>query len=432
MDAAAYHGLAGEILRVLEPETEADPAAILFTLLAGVGNIAGRMVRSRVQDDEHPARLFVAVVGATSTGAKGTSWATVRPLLRATEENWFQDRVLNGFGSGEAVIAELAPQTSDPESEPKQVDPRLLVFDPEFARVLTVNQRDGSTQSMILRAAWDGGRLAVRRSRSRLVAPDSHLSIVGHITPEELRARLTETDCTSGFANRFLFTLSRRSKKLPSGGFVEPAIIGDFAKRLHKVTKARPRVLSRTAAADQLWDKLYLQEPERDGIVGALTARSHAQRLRLSVAYAILDGADVIGVDHLRAAEACWRYSVESIEHLFGATFGDDIADRVIEALRNSYPVGLDREDLRALFNRHVTAARLTAAIDRLERRGLAMRERVPSAGDDGRPGRPREVAYAVPRCAKSAESAVSIPARDLSAHSALIARSEQNDEVRL
>jgi hypothetical protein len=38
---AVYYGLAGEIVRALEPATEADPVALRVTLLTVVGNIVG-------------------------------------------------------------------------------------------------------------------------------------------------------------------------------------------------------------------------------------------------------------------------------------------------------------------------------------------------------------------------------------------------------
>lgn len=398
LDAHAYYGLAGEIVRTILPQTEADPAALLFTLLTAGGNIAGGGVRARVQDDDHPARLFVAIIGATSSGAKGTSFATVRPIIRAAAPEWHEQRMLNGFGSGEAVIAELAPQRAeDPDAPPAFLpDPRLLAFEPEFSRILAVNSRDGSTQSMILRQAWDGGRLAVRRSKSRLVAPDTHISVIGHITPDELRGKLTSTDCTSGFANRFLFVLSQRSKKLPTGGYIEPAVIGDFARRLHAVvTDPAPRVLHRTPEAEEFWREIYMAEPDRDGLIGALTARPAAQRLRLAVAYAILDGAQEINVDHLRAADACWRYSVASIEHLFGGLRGDDVQDRLLDALRDEYPDGLTGAQQGDQFGKNLKVGQLKVARDALESRGLIRTER---AEGDGKRGRPTIISFAVPR----------------------------------
>ena len=41
-DEAAYYGLAGDIVRRIEPHTEADPVALLIQLLAAFGNVIGR------------------------------------------------------------------------------------------------------------------------------------------------------------------------------------------------------------------------------------------------------------------------------------------------------------------------------------------------------------------------------------------------------
>src|SRR5262245_44300396 len=50
---AAYHGLAGEYVRALEPHTEADPAAVLVQLLVAVGNVVGRGPHFAVEGDLH-------------------------------------------------------------------------------------------------------------------------------------------------------------------------------------------------------------------------------------------------------------------------------------------------------------------------------------------------------------------------------------------
>ena len=42
MDQAAYQGIAGEVVRTIEPHTEADPVAILIQFLTSVGNLIGR------------------------------------------------------------------------------------------------------------------------------------------------------------------------------------------------------------------------------------------------------------------------------------------------------------------------------------------------------------------------------------------------------
>jgi len=49
LNSAAFYGLAGDIVRTIEPHTEADPAALLVQALVTFGNAAGskRILSSR-------------------------------------------------------------------------------------------------------------------------------------------------------------------------------------------------------------------------------------------------------------------------------------------------------------------------------------------------------------------------------------------------
>ena len=49
----ALHGIAGEFVRMIEPNTEADPAAILVQFLVAFGALVGRGPHFRVEGD-HP------------------------------------------------------------------------------------------------------------------------------------------------------------------------------------------------------------------------------------------------------------------------------------------------------------------------------------------------------------------------------------------
>ncbi len=63
-----------------------------------------------------------------------------------------------------------------------------------------------------------------------------------------------------------------------------------------------------------------------------MTARADAQALRLSVAYALLDGFPVIRLPHLRAALAVVEYARASVEWLYGTKTGDpDVGRRRTE-----------------------------------------------------------------------------------------------------
>src|SRR5262249_48768290 len=70
----AFHGLAGQLVRILDPHTEADRAAILVQFLVAFGNAVGRGPHFITEADRHGTNLFAVFVGETAKGRKGTSW----------------------------------------------------------------------------------------------------------------------------------------------------------------------------------------------------------------------------------------------------------------------------------------------------------------------------------------------------------------------
>ena len=216
----AYHGLAGEVVHTIEPHTEADPVAILIQFLACAGNIIGRCPYHQIEGDQHHANLFTVLVGESSKARKGTSWGRIASFAKLADEHWYDDRTKSGLSSGEGLINEVRDERKEwnrRRAARKSLiagvkDKRLMVSEPEFAGVLAVVERHGNTLSPLMRKAWDGGILATMTRTAPLRATGAHISIVGHITVDELRARLTRTDTANGFANRFLFMLVRRSR----------------------------------------------------------------------------------------------------------------------------------------------------------------------------------------------------------------------------
>jgi hypothetical protein len=178
----AYYGLAGDIVRAIEPDTEADPVALLAHVLAGYGSMIGRRAHYSVEDTEHRANEYYVLVGATAKGRKGTAERRARRLLRAVDETWDTERVVSGLSSGEGLLWAVRDPIYRPErnrktGEVEQVlidpgvgDKRLLVIEPEFASALRAMQRQGNTLSPIMRRAWDGEqviRALTKKSRPR-------------------------------------------------------------------------------------------------------------------------------------------------------------------------------------------------------------------------------------------------------------------------
>ncbi len=59
-------------------------------------------------NERHSTALFVAPVGATSKGRKGTAVAVARQLAAEVDPTFIGTRLLGGFGSGEGLIDALA------------------------------------------------------------------------------------------------------------------------------------------------------------------------------------------------------------------------------------------------------------------------------------------------------------------------------------
>lgn len=370
--ADAYYGLAGDVVRAIEPHSESDPVAVLVQFLAGFGSLAGRGPHVRVEADEHPGRIYAGVVGDTSHGRKGTSWGHVRRLLASVDES-FPDRIVNGLSSGEGLIDRVRDATPG-EDGAAPADKRLLIVETELASVLKMMERQGNALSPVLRSAWDGVALGTLTRHSPARSTGAHISLIGHITIEELQRRLDATEAANGFGNRFLWVCVRRSKLLPDGATPPQHDLNALSIRLRSSLDHARRAgqVARDGEARDLWRNVYGDLSRgQGGLVGALTGRAEAQVVRLSLLYALLDETDTIGEQHLRAALALWDYSARSVVHVFGDSTGNPDADLVLRALKATR-YGLSRTEIRDLFGRNLPAARLDQALAELLSRGRA------------------------------------------------------------
>src|SRR5437660_758731 len=231
----ALYGLAGDFVRTVEPHTEADSVALLVQFLTLFGATLGPRPHLILGGPRHQLNEYVALVGATSKGRKGTSWAPVEAVFRAAFDRFGECVIHGGLSSGEGLIWEVrdpVEQTvkgKDGSLRVEVIDPgvqdkRRLVLLHELAQTLRAQTREGSTLSAIERMAWDGVplRTVTKNGAGRRAGGDkatgAHISLVGHITEAELRRSLTDTDAANAFANRFVWVLVRQSKKLPRGG----------------------------------------------------------------------------------------------------------------------------------------------------------------------------------------------------------------------
>jgi len=399
----AYHGPAGDFVRVVEPQTEADPAALLVQLLLEMGNVVGRGPHFVAEADRHYTNLFAGLVGPTSKARKGTSKGHVDGVLSQVDEEWQKAHQQSGLSSGEGLIWAVRDPIMGQErikeggrvsyeevkKDPGISDKRLLVYESELASTLRAIGRDGNILSPLIRLAWDTGNLQVMTKNTPARATGAHISIVGHITQDELRRYLDRTEMANGFANRFLWFCVKRSRALPDGGKLTPDALAPVVARLKgAVDHSRQlgeRRLERDEEARKVWHQVYPQLSEgRPGLVGAVISRAEAQVMRLALIYAVLDRSPQIRKCHLEAALAVWEYAEASARYIFDEALGDPVADEILRALR-SQPAGLTRTEIRELFGRNRAAGQIDRALALLLEHGLAH----PSREETG--GRPAE-----------------------------------------
>jgi uncharacterized protein DUF3987 len=253
------------------------------------------------------------------------------------------------------------------------------VVEAEFASVLKVAKRQDSTLSAIVRNAWDGKPLETITKTSPARSSEAHISLIGHITREELVRNVDATEIANGFLNRFMHFAVRASKSLPFGGNGEQSDFTDVVSRLRAAADFGGRIerIRFSEDAREIWPEHYERLREgHNGMLGAVTARSEAHVVRLALLYAVLDCSEEICREHLQAALALWRYAEASSRWVYGQSLGDPLADELWQAL-SSRPEGMSRTEIRDWFSRNKKRSDIDRALHVIAGAGLAKRRRI-------------------------------------------------------
>lgn len=422
----ACPGLLGDFVRLATRNSEADPAAVCITALVrfgaevySYGGRSGLGPHFYIGETIHPPRLFAVICGNSSKARKGTSR---HPVTKLFGREHCQSADLKGWGvalparesggplsTGEGLAYHVRDE-SDEERERHQRqnpnepirekgDKRLIILDEEFASGLACTKREGNTLSMGIRCFWDSGDYAPLTKNNPVTVRAAHISILTHITMQELAVCLGEVQAVNGFGNRFLWICARRAKLVPLPARMPDAELAPLQRELWRLVGFAQRrgTMTMTPPAVALWESLYTElSQEHSGLAGSIINRAEAQTLRLALIYALLEGAERIAENHLQAALAMWNYAQESALYIFGNKAADPVEQKILALLESGEKTGTE---VNKYFGGHVSKERLQTVLEE-----LAARQRI-SLTKYNSGGRPRLVISLCGKSGKSVES---------------------------
>lgn len=408
IDPTAFDCYLGRVVDAVAEFTEGDPVNVLVSLICVTGVHLGQKPHVRAGDDIHPLLVWPLIIGRTGSGRKGAGWSSAKRISLAAAPDFMTTNMRSGLTSGEGLAAMFTDDPDDPSADDSDSAPakraggrlppgdrRLLVFEAEWAAVMARMKREGNSLSATLRGAWEGGDLSTLAVSAR-IAPSSHVGIIAHITPEEFRAKVSASDLAGGTYNRFLPVMVARSRFLPGGQGAPLAIVNGLGAELAERLEHGGDLgaLSFTRAGNELWRRLYVEfgtDSGDSGPVEQFVSRAAPYCLRIAGIHAALDGTDAIDGDHLTAAAALVRYSIDSAR----AAFSHNAETAKLAAwISAAGTEGRTREQIRSdFYRRNKKADELNALLDSLVQAGrITATKRPPASGR----GKPTEVYTAV------------------------------------
>ncbi len=234
-----------------------------------------------------------------------------------------------------------------------------------------------------MRSAWDGRPLAILTRTAPARATSAHITLIGHITQEELRRHTTTIELANGYLNRILIIACRRQRLLPEGGHPDPLASTDLTRLLTSTLKHAQKAgqICLDPDARELWHHAYRQLAQPlPGILGQITARAEAHTIRLALLYTLADGKRQIGPPHLHAALALQDYATRSAAWALTGATGQPLAEQIHVALQAN-PAGLTRSQISDTLKHNQPAGQIDIALRALQATGRAIVTQIATGG---------------------------------------------------
>ena len=378
----AFPGWIGAFVRLACEYSEADPVAVLVTLLLRIAaEVYG--VYFNIGDDKQMARTNAVLVGDSAKARKGTSAKPVMRLFRGLKNS---ARVTPGpLTSGPGLVYHVRDATKEFDkktglyivTDEGVADKRLFVLEEEFETTLSCVRRGGNYLSATVRCFFDDGTSEPLTKTSKIKATKAHVVILAHITREELTAVMNKVQMTNGFGNRFLWILVRRQKPIAMPKAMPASEVEAFRKILAKNIEAAKKLgaLTMTSTAAKLWDDSYPElTMDFSGTAGAMSNRSETHTIRVAEIYAIARGHEKIQSTDLEAAIEVVKYSRVSTSIIFQGCPDDSQKVKILQALRDADNNELSLTEINVdVFKRNISSEDIRKMLSELESAKLAV-----------------------------------------------------------
>lgn len=381
-EAFTTSGLLAGLMDHWKPRTDASYESLLVQTLVYAGSLMGHLPCAFYGSRPQHTNVFATLVGTTGVSRKGTSADLVRGVWGQVSDA--ARGLSHSANSGEGVIA-LAAKT---DGEP------ILIYEEEFARFLIAKGREAATLSPIMRQAFDDVPLSSVTATRNVRAESHHISMIAHVTREEVTDTFGGTDLKNGFANRIAWigTFQRPDAVVTVHDNVLPNSLRDEMRAMLAWAAKMPRPLigGTTHQYDPVARQMLTDASGRYnagvGLAPFLSRRLDTIAARISLIYACLDQSRIIEPLHVEAALAVTDYAYATAKWVFPETTGDIDADLVLRHGLVHPDRFLDTAELEGIVGKKTRDKQRVA--DLLGLMGYARIAERPRR--DGRPGRPR------------------------------------------
>ena len=397
LDQCAIHpGLIRDFIFAATKHSEADPAAVLGTLITRLSVEVGRSPFMKIGDGQQHVNLLAAIAGPTGAGRKGTSYKPVERLFQLAADDYIPARVTPGpLSSGEGLIDavkdEVLSYVVDKKNgsgqwvviHPGVEDKRLVIVTEEFSSALQSMAREGNTLSSIIRQVFDSGNLEPLTKSVKIKSTGAHIGILGHITIMELNGLLQECQIHNGLINRFLWFCARRQKVLPFPKPISDNDMAVFRSEIKDIARFSCKTNEIVLSPDgrEVWADFYPELSEsKGGFMGAVLERAPALVLRLSMLFCLADRQTQIAEEHLKTAIMLWRYCESSAHYIFGdRETKNPLVKKIMELLSSGSRLSLT--EISNGLGRHFTSQSIQIAVKILLERSAIGREEIQTTG---------------------------------------------------